>query len=251
MRKIMIALLSTFVVLSLTMAGCSDNDNGNGSPTGPQIDPEEYGYYFVLSKSMFEKSGDAKDSEYMVVLSNFQASEIQSAELKIDGENIPLMFWQGSWGGYVELSDDYLNHDFDLTIDETNYQFNLDKAVMPNVDWPDTYVMSEGMELNWTLDPNVSSDLQQITGIGHAEIGENENKQEFLESDERSFFVPANWFDEEYPNYSFTLDEINYIVEDDLLAMSVEIEPKDYDSKIETYSADEKIQELIAELQNR
>ncbi|MFO7896472.1 MAG: hypothetical protein R6U84_06045 [Candidatus Cloacimonadales bacterium] len=250
MKRFMVLLIATFAILSLSLVGCSEDEKDNGSSTGPEIDPEDYGYYFAISKSMFADS-QTKDDEYMVVLNNFEASNIQTAELKIDNEVIELIPWQGSWGGYVSLSADHEEHDFELSIDGSNYHFGLSKAIMPEVDWPENYVMADGMQLDWQLNPSIDSDLQQVTGIGHAEVGNNENKQEFVDSDARTFMIPNNWFDEDYPEYSFTVDQINYLVEDDLLAMSIEIDPHDYGSGNKSYSADEKIRELIHKLQYR
>jgi len=247
MRRLILPFLVVLLMFSVTIIGCSDDDDNGGGATGGDTNPQDYDYYFAISKSMFED----KDSQFTAIVQSYQGSPIQSVQLSIDGTAVEMYAnpaYEGAWGGLVTLTDDLVSHNFDLTINGTQYEYTLTKSAYPDVEWPDNYVMSQGMEINWTLEPNSNSDIQEIFAYGDNGPNDTEEIMQTIEAHKRSFQIPANWFEESYSDYSFELWEVNYKIKDNLLATSVEIDHQEYDDSKKQTEPLKRLREIVNQI---
>ncbi|KQC08275.1 MAG: hypothetical protein APR54_04805 [Candidatus Cloacimonas sp. SDB] len=217
-------LLVFFLILSaMFVVGCSDDDddNGNGNgPTDPPFEPEEADYFFSVM--------DMEDrDEFLIVVYEYEGDPITNLNLLINGSAVELENMYDVW--MTTYSFNYAQtYNFNLSINRQDYDFNLKIPANLDVDWPDEYNPTEGMVVNWTLNPNENSMIQEFAGsswIWHEDTWEYEiidDKWVFLEPSVRSFSVPANWLSVQ-EEYDFALLEYNFLEENGLIAAAMEI----------------------------
>ena len=226
MKKFRWLFLILCLVLSLTIISCGDDDKKDDNSTGPTVDPEDFDFCFAISSYELAQ----KEINYEIMLASYSGEVIEEATLAVDGEAIELFVLYDIWYCDIVL-DDSGTHNFNVNINDESYDFDLDLASAVTATWPETYVHSVGMTVDWTLSPNTNSQYQFFYGYAYNSLTyEEEDKEELLEASDRSFDVPANWFGDDYDSYSFDIDEVNYIVEDNLLALSFEMAYADYGS---------------------
>ncbi|MBN2461697.1 MAG: hypothetical protein JXB60_08815, partial [Candidatus Cloacimonetes bacterium] len=155
MKKGNFILFISIIFSFLIIIGCSttdDDDNGN-QITEPPFTEEDSDYFLQVV------GGLGRDA-YSIMLVKYQGANIDSLELLIDSipvflqYNDTLFAWVGGWDLTVTQT-----YNFDVSINESNWNFDLAVPTVPVITWPE-WQPPEEVTLEWALDPDMNNMLQ-------------------------------------------------------------------------------------------
>ncbi len=251
MKKFLLLFMILTMCFSLLIIGCGNNDDDDDDGILDPPDQEDFDYFFSVMR-LFGRD------EYIIGIDYFQGDSITTAELFINGNQIPLEYneWILSWIGYADLEVTTV-YNFELSINESreSWDFNLATTAAPAIDWPDEYSPDQELLLDWVLEPDTDSMIQDLMGTSWVWDTQNEEYDiiddvfVLLDSDVRSYDVPANWMSTGQEEYDFILAETNYFVTDTFLAIAAEVSGVTYGyasrREIDVNRLKEKIRERI------
>jgi len=205
------------LIASMLLTGCGDDKKTN-SPSGPEIDPTDYNYYFGISSIV----RDGRDNEYLVAVSSYDGTAIASAEVTVAGQTYTLENAYGILIGYVTLPQ-IGAYSYEVVIDgNKEFNFNLAPAPVVEAQWPQTIMIGEDFDVSWSLSPNQDPQVQEFSGYAYDEMGDEEDHFETLSTSARSYTVPGNWFSTDMTSYEYDLIAVNYATDGEMIGVSVE-----------------------------
>jgi len=213
MKKSLIMFLFITVVLAMLVSGCSDDKK---SSTGPG-DLSDYDFTFGIS----EMGSAGRDVEYIVAVYSDNDTELSSVAVTVNGSTYDLV---SSYDGFIALITlpDNGAYDYEVVINgDENFDFNLQPTFAPVVNWPEDYVSTEDLELNWTLVNEGNPDYQEFSAWAWSDLEDDDELYEELSNSARSYTLSANWCSSEMDSYELDLFVANYQTTGDLMIMSV------------------------------
>jgi len=216
MRKFTILILILTFCLIGFISGCS-NDDDNGDPTGPSINPDDYDFYMVVSSTGLR-------SNYMLNVSPMETNVIQTLELTLNGSAVIMTNYMSTWVGLADMTEGQ-TYQVEMTINSTDYSFTMTTAYIPAVNWPNVWMVTEPTDLSWTLTSN--AEYQEIYGTATDNVIWDEVYADLNASD-RSFTIPANWVNVTLPEFNLMLMEMNFSFDDDLIINCISASEMDY-----------------------
>ena len=203
-------LIITFSILGI-ISGCSDDDGGGGT-TDPSINPEDYIYLLNVISTDFR-------GNYVITLwSDEINNNIGEVTCTINGSQCSFLWNEnlGWWSASYSMNAGE-TYNFALTIDGTEYDTDLNIVnQISNVSWPIAYDPLQEYEITWELASN--SDYTLFQGVTEAYYQEMEE----LDPADRSFTIPAEWLGTTSQMYQFTIIQMNYAYDGDLLLNSTD-----------------------------
>jgi len=213
------------VLMMFSIWGCSDEDDNGTGITEPPYTEDEFDYFIsvvnIPDRGMFS-----------INLINYQGEPIETVTLTLNGVDIPMNWVDSlySWVGNVELVVNS-NYNFDLTVNDSAWDFNLLVPPTPTVNWPMQIDFSEDWELSWNLNPDIDSQIQTMIAISFDyEYNIVDDEVALIESSDREFEFPGGWLTAGEMLYILTMAETNYFMDTTLLAVLVNQETALYET---------------------
>jgi len=202
------------VIATMLLSGCGDDKKS--SPSGPEVDPTDYHYSFAIASA----DGFEKDNAYLVMVESQDGTVIDSVELTVDNSTFVLEGYAGSYGGVITLPT-ASSYNFDLAINDEEFDVNLAIASTVDVDWPNELTMDDGNDLTWELTPDQDSDLQEFYFSAYDNGGDEEYHFKSLAPSARNYEIPGSWLNSSLTTIEIELIESNYVIDGELLAFSI------------------------------
>lgn len=213
MKKSLIMFLFITMVLSLLLTGCGDDKKSSTDPG----DPSDYDFTFGIT----EVNSDDREVEYYVAVFSNNDTEISSVAVTVNGYTYDLFYgYEGFIGSIILPDNGAYNYEVVINEDE-NFQFNLQPTFTPVVNWPEEYVLSEDLDLNWTLVNETNPDYQEFSAWASDAFGASDELYETVSNSDRSYTLPANWCPSEMDAFDFDLIVARYHITGELMIMSI------------------------------
>ncbi|MBC8384362.1 MAG: hypothetical protein H8E57_02450 [Candidatus Cloacimonetes bacterium] len=228
MKKAVIYLiLSLLIVTSLSVVGCSKNDGGGGggNNSGTLLDPTTSEYALWVNRLV------GRDGYSISVFNYGTAVYPTDVQLSIDGNAVMMTDETYVWIGPYDLTPG-TTYGFDVTIDGTSYDFNLQTCHPFYANWPNTYYPDQQTTVNWTQ--QADPDYQDFFLEGEDAAEEWHSVYQVLSNNARSFAIPANWVGVELVDYNMSLWTVNYLVTNNLIALNPEFDGMGYARSMQT-----------------
>ena len=205
MRKFTILfLVLTFSMMGL-ITGCGDDEDGG--TTGPSINPEDYDFYMTVTATNYQRN------ENVITIIPMDNNIITSLEVFVNGDAVVISNYMDLWIGSTNMNEGQA-YQIEMIINDNNYSFTINIPHIPIVNWPVSWIITEPTTINWTL--TADAEYQEIYGTSTDNITWDEAYADLGPSD-RSFTIPANWVDPNYPDFDLMLMEMNFSFEDNLI----------------------------------
>lgn len=221
MKKIIPLIL--ILLFSACILNPDDNDSDkdqNQSEETIDYGPEQgsYDYYLAMSYTSNQSSGSDLKRFYILIDTAEDAEKINSIELTIEDQKIPLEF--ANYGGpdfYIaEFSLEYEDsYHYLLRINDKSYEADLEMIKELYTTFPDSVTENENVEIFW--ETIINPRMVQIVGCLVNDYGEFiQRNTEFLPGSSRSFSLPYEWLQQGSTNFKqvIMMTTMNYKIKD-------------------------------------
>ncbi len=205
MKKFTILFLVLAFCMMGLITGCGDDEDGG--TTCPSINPEDYDFYMTVASTNYQRN------ENVITIIPMDNNIITSMEISVNGVTVIMTSCMNFWTGSANM-DEGQAYQVEAIINDNNYSFTINIPHIPIVNWPVNWIVTEPTTINWTL--TADAEYQEFYGTSTDYITWDEAYAD-LGSSDRSFTIPANWVDPNYPDFDLMLMEMNFSFEDNLI----------------------------------
>ncbi len=225
-------------------------DNHNNTSTGKvwnfttteaNSDDDDYLY----SMSIVYVGNIYDNDEYWIMFDSMQ-DIISSIELKINNETVLVQNFYNEWyvSGLSFNENQTYNFEVKINEDKSVSNFSLKIPDLLTANWPEEIDLSQETTVTWTQ----AHDTMHQEFEGNAKMSDNSesiDKNAILESNIRSYTIPANWLPAGYDSYSFSITSGNYHADSNLLATAITGDFIEYGYNEKEMKPIEKIKKII------
>jgi len=156
-------------------------------------DVDQFDYVVVIS----EEVDQYRDNYWaIIVMANDDAVTINSLDVTVDGQSVDMTQSYGYWfGDYFSLTQGAISN-ISAVIDGVSYSQSIQICYWPEIDFPETFDVTQSYDLSWTLGgDNMWQVIDGYADWYNPDAGSTEYSYDTinLSVSARSHTIPANW----------------------------------------------------------